>query len=78
MSLSDLKYIYSLDLLYLQGLLHEHRYKESDAINYFTRAAEHGHIASIKHMIKKCEVRKDSVRVEYFKKLLKEAGENNG
>lgn len=72
------KYIYSLDLLYLQGLLHEHRYKESDAINYFTRAAEHGHIASIKHMIKKCEVRKDSVRIEYFKKLLKEAGENNG
>lgn len=67
-------YAYNVDLLYLQGLLHERKFKYREAVRFFQKAAEKGHVNSIKWMIKDCEKQKDIVKLEYYKKLLKEVG----
>ena len=48
------------------------QYKE--AISILTPLAENGHINAIKWMIKDSEKQKDTIKLEYYKKLLREVG----
>lgn len=67
-------FAYNVDLLYLHGLIHERKFKYVEAVRFFQKAAENGHINAIKWMIKDSEKQKDTIKLEYYKKLLREVG----
>lgn len=69
---------YSLDLLHFIGGIAERLYNHSHAVMLMEKAAENGHINSMKWMIKECEKQKDIVKLEKYKKLLKEVVVQNG